>query len=193
MMSSALIVADIFGKTPALEQLAKQCGHVDIIDPYQGQFMNFDSEKQAYDFFSENVGIDAYYHKLHLTLNASKHVNRLIGFSVGAAVIWRLSSQSNDHAINKALCFYGSQIRHDTDVVPTFNVHLVLPAYESHFSVDSLANNFTKLPQVSFEKAPYLHGFMNEYSNNFARAGYLEYCDVINKFLKIHTDSPEQA
>jgi hypothetical protein len=46
------IVTDIFGITPALEELAGAVVSVTaIIDPYSGKEMNFGAESLAYEYF----------------------------------------------------------------------------------------------------------------------------------------------
>jgi len=59
-----MIVADIFGVTPALIALGRTINADIIVDPYGGKVMNFDNEAQAYHYFINNVGLDAYVNKL---------------------------------------------------------------------------------------------------------------------------------
>ena len=56
-----IFVSDIFGKTPALENLSQAVGaDVEVIDPYAGKYMGFQTERQAYECFMADVGLGAY-------------------------------------------------------------------------------------------------------------------------------------
>ncbi len=114
-----VIVTDIFGRTPALETLARDIGSVAaIIDPYDKASMNFAAEPLAYEYFMTHVGIFAYKQLIAARLAESARIDLLIGFSVGAAAIWRISGSLSPGKIARAVCFYGSQIRHATDMAP---------------------------------------------------------------------------
>mgnify|MGYP001030638792 FL=1 len=168
-----IIIADIFGKTPALLELA-QClaENVQILDPYDGKMMGFASEAQAYDYFTQNVGLDAYYDKVRALLLGIDEPFHIIAFSVGASVAWRLSEQVPNKYLKSATCFYGSQIRHYLAIAPKIPIHLIFPAQEAHFSVEQVMAILKDRANVSIEQVPYLHGFMNKHSVNFNREGY---------------------
>ena len=168
-----VIVSDIFGRTPALEDLAQAVGSVmDIIDPYGGKQMGFHTEPLAYAHFMVHVGIRRYENMLASRLAEIPRVSVLIGFSVGAAAIWRLSKTLAPEKIGRAVCFYGSQIRHATDIVPRIRIEHILPEMEPGFSIDDLAWALAGKKNVTVHKTPYLHGFMNKLSPNFSRTGY---------------------
>ncbi len=79
-----VIVTDIFGRTPALETLARDIGSVAaIIDPYDKASMNFAAEPLAYEYFMTHVGIFAYKQLIAARLAESARIDLLIGFSVG--------------------------------------------------------------------------------------------------------------
>ena len=150
--------------------------------------MNFENEVQAYNYFIENIGIDSYLDNLSKVLNASSDKCVLIGFSVGASVIWKLSELSSKHinkVVKKAICYYGSQIRHLTQLSPVFNVEVVFPKRESHFDVLALQIVLTTKDNVSTMQAEYLHGFMNTHSQNFNREGYTEHVAILRKNIQI--------
>jgi len=179
-----VIVTDIFGKTSALLSLAKAINAETIIDPYEGQMLNFSNEAHAYQHFSENVGVNAYVNKLSKIMAKYHHDTTLIGFSVGAAAIWQLSEVASvavTKRIHKAICFYGSQIRYQTQVSPNFDVTLILPKHEPHFDVLILKHQLEHKAKVTVEQVQYLHGFMNLYSDNFDQLGYNEYLDFLVK------------
>jgi hypothetical protein len=168
-----VIVSDIFGRTPALEDLAEAVGSVtDIIDPYGGKIMGFDTESQAYDHFMTHVGIPAYGKMLASHLADIPCVSVLIGFSVGAAAIWMISETLAPEKIGGAVCFYGSRIRHAPDIMPRIRIEHILPKKEPGFNIDDLAAALSGKKNVTVHKTPYLHGFMNRLSPNFSRDGY---------------------
>lgn len=175
-------MSDIFGRTPALENLCKAVGSdVDLIDPYAGKYMGFQTEEQAYESFMANVGLDAYCNLLQSRLKKVLKPTILIGFSVGASAIWKISESLNTEKIRSVVCFYSSQIRHLTAIKPSVIVEYVLPTYEPGFSVDELSHRLSSKKNVVLYKTPYLHGFMNELSKNYNKVGYAEYVDWLRE------------
>ncbi|TAP41038.1 hypothetical protein EYS00_07425 [Alteromonas sp. KUL49] len=168
-----IFVSDIFGKTEALEALASGvASNYLILDPYEGQDMKFESERNAYQYFSENVGLQAYSEKLEQCMAEIDTSVNLIGFSVGASAIWKVSNRLSLPSVNHAICFYGSQIRHHRRVKPLFPVSLIFPHQEQHFSVPELVDELSSVHNVEIKEVPYLHGFMNKLSDNFNQTGY---------------------
>lgn len=172
-----LIAPDIFGVTPALTRLtdllAPELGShtIKIVDPY-GDKKYFQQETDAYAYFSAHVGISAYGKLIRNHLTNLQPPLLLIGFSAGASAIWHISNDNTLPDVTVALCFYGSQIRHDTQKSPLFDTHLIFPESESHFDVDSLIHTLDNTPRVLLEKSTGGHGFMNEYSKNFDSSLY---------------------
>jgi dienelactone hydrolase len=176
---SVILVSDVFGVTPALLEIAKKLEACSIIDPYEGQIMKFQNEADAYSCFVKTVGIDNY---LSILLNAVELIETpitLIGLSVGASVVWRLSEIQGQSLIKQAFCYYGSQIRNFSNIDPSFKVHLVFPSSEPHFDVVELENSLSTKNNVTTEKVKYLHGFMNYYSNNYSDSGYTEHIELL--------------
>ena len=116
-----IVVSDIFGKTPALIKLAEAIGATGIIDPYDGVDMSFEDESKAYSYFIEQVGFEQYFSLLqnklqNQLLNSIDDMNVLIGFSIGASAIWKLSDNPAITNVHSGICYYGSQIRNLTTV-----------------------------------------------------------------------------
>ena len=176
---NTIVVSDVFGKTPALVSFSNALNAVDIIDPYDGVNMNFKSEAEAYSYFVENVGLDGYLKKLTEKVQGLDSKSRLIGFSVGASVIWRLSEMVLSNTIDRAICFYGSQIRKFTIIEPLFKIEVILPASEPHFDVSELQKNLFDKLNITINRVPYLHGFMNSHSDNYHQEGYEEYIRIL--------------
>ena len=179
-----IIVADVFGKTPALIALGNAIQADVIVDPYDGKYMNFEDEAQAYDYFTENIGLEAYLEKLSKTISNSSCECILIGFSVGASVIWKISESTSTHLTERvkwAVCYYGSQIRHLTKLSPMFEMKLVFPKMESHFDVSALQKTLSNKEKVTTVQVEYLHGFMNTHSSNFNLVGYNAHLELLRQ------------
>lgn len=175
-----IIVSDVFGKTKALEEIASALsGRVEIVDPYSAELMGFKNETAAYEYFTSEVGLDAYAERL---LEITQSVNSqiyLIGFSVGASAIWKISKQVKLKNISGATCFYGSQIRHHKDINPLFPVQLIFPATEQHFSVTKLIDELFAKENTQIQQVTFLHGFMNAQSKNYDQAGYKQFIQAL--------------
>ena len=184
---SIVLVSDVFGKTPALVQLCEALNAKLIVDPYDGQDMRFANEADAYAYFMAEIGFEVYLAKLKKVLELRQSVSTLIGFSVGASLVWKLSEAVDSHSVKRAICFYGSQIRNLTEVRPQIDVELIFPKSEPHFNVSKLQASLSKTPKVSTTKVDYLHGFMNFHSDNYSEQGYKEQIHLLCK--SIHEDT----
>ncbi|PKI17994.1 hypothetical protein [Colwellia sp. 12G3] len=178
---SIIIVSDVFGITPSLVTLKDKLGANTIIDPYNGQRMDFKNEADAYSFFVTTVGLDSYVSRIFNVLELLDGQTTLIGFSVGASAIWQLSLSNNNNRVKQSFCFYGSQIRNFTQIEPCFEVNLIFPRSEPHFDVSELIEKLTKKPNVNITKVEYLHGFMNYHSSNFNETGYKEHVILLQR------------
>ncbi|GAA5136051.1 hypothetical protein [Thalassotalea piscium] len=133
-----VLVSDVFGVTSGLMKTSIALGAQAIVDPYKGQIMAFKHETEAYSYFINEIGFDNYLSHLISEIELIKPPITLIGFSVGATTIWRLSDHQVAHRIKHAFCYYGSQIRNFSAISPCFKTHVILPKSEPHFSVSSL-------------------------------------------------------
>jgi dienelactone hydrolase len=170
-----IIVTDFFGKTSALMNLAQALNIDIIVDPYAGVNMNFDDENEAYNYFVENVGLNNYLEILSKTIQHYECECKLVGFSIGASIIWQLSqlpSTKISTVVKQSICYYGSQIRHMNQGVPSFEVQLVFPKSECHFDVSSLHQKLATISRVTSTQVNFLHGFMNIHSDNYNQLGY---------------------
>lgn len=180
-----VIASDIFGKTPELEDIAARLlsntSRVTIVDPYQGKSKEFKNENEAYTNFQQNVGIEQYKDMLLTTINHAESDLFLIGFSIGASVIWSISGEILTHGRVKAICFYGSQIRNFLGVNPKIEIELFFPEQELHFDVANLISQLSQKRNVECYMVPYLHGFMNKRSKNFNEIGYCHYLRLLRE------------
>ncbi|MFT6899160.1 MAG: dienelactone hydrolase [Paraglaciecola sp.] len=176
-----IIVADIFGRTKALEQIADMIsGDVQIFSPYQPHYLDFKGEADAYAFFSAEVGLDTYAHQLAEKIKTLTGPVDLLGFSIGASAIWKISDHSELSNVCGATGFYGSQIRHCNNVNPLFPVQLIFPITEQHFSVPELITVLDKKNNVQIHQSAFYHGFMNTHSQNFDQGAYSEFMQILS-------------
>lgn len=177
-----VLVADIFGHTPELSKLAEEVAGQEslIIDAYSaveisGQKRNFKNEQLAYDYFSNQIGLNSYALIVKKKLSEIKEPFNLIAFSVGGSAVWLNASMLKDTKVNRVLCFYASQIRHHITIQPSVAIELILPLNETHFDISELANQLKDTAQVTLHQSTYLHGFMNKRSENFNPLAYKHY------------------
>lgn len=176
-----ILVADIFGNTVALQQLAKQLATKEflIIDAYAGQMINFNNEQTAYEYFNHHVGLRSYAQQLQKKLVKIKQPFNLIAFSVGGSALWLNAKLLKTTKVNRVVCFYAAQIRHHLERQPTVTIELVLPTSEPHFDMGDLKNRLSTKPNVIINQSEYLHGFMNQLSVNYDALGFQQYLTML--------------
>lgn len=182
-----IIVPDIFGKTPELinfsDDFKKMYQTILIIDPYGGMIGNFKNEQEAYDAFKTNCGMELLSKKLTDAISKTEDSLDLIGFSVGASAIWKVSEYDYANSIKNAFCFYGSKIRDMVDINPTFFINLIFPKSEKHFSIEALFSKIVNKKNVYCEMTLYNHGFMNQRSLNYDEEGFKMFTDLIRQVV----------
>ena len=184
-----IIASDIFGKTPALEELANSiCGNTLIVDPYDGASMAFNNESDAYRYFSKHVTLERYCTILQEHVVRCSGPTTIIGFSVGASALWRLSP-SLEAPIQAAIGIYSAQIRHYLNIIPNVPFHLIFPQKEPHFDVDAVSHSLNDTPNVTITSMPYDHGYMNRHSANFDEKGYRHTLEKLNNEFLPFTQS----
>lgn len=180
-----IAVTEIYGKTPEFEELISTISDsytsTVIVDPYDGKQMGFDSEDAAYRYFQENCGLHRLVALLTHALEDSEKPVDLIGFSVGASAVWKVTGLPLSRKVARAVCYYGSQIRNMADVDSLCETEVVFPMHEAHFDVNRLMERISGKDRVRCIKTEFLHGFMNRRSHNFDEAGYLEHIIRLKK------------
>lgn len=181
-----IAVADIFGRTHELEVLIAKLSHqfseIHIVDPYGGDIIHFIDEDEAYSCFQKTCGLTRYAQKvLEVTKNKSD-ATLLLGFSVGAAAIWKISHRDEFHNPTKMIGFYGSQIRNQLNINPRIEINLFFPKSENHFDVTALLDEVSVKKHVHCFQTNYLHGFMNQKSKNFSAEAYDQYLNILNRY-----------
>ncbi len=175
-----IIVTDIFGKTPALNRIiARLSGEVKIVDPYEGTFNRFRDEAEAYSSFCRQGGLQSY---THVLCNSVKYINQpqyFIGFGIGAAALWRASAHPALSRARAGIAFYGAQIRHFAQISPRFPMTLVLPDYDTSYSVGQMVEKVSRHNFVTVKRTAMGEGFMNIQSTNYSSFGFEKYCRAL--------------
>lgn len=170
-----VLATDIFGLTSHVEvfaaHLRQKVGMCEIFSPFNG-LQSFADEGQAYQFFLRAGGIEAYSEKIEGGVQAVESPQVCVGFSAGAAALWRVLSRPGSGNIERAILFYGSQIRDTAELQPQCETLLVFPAEEPHFSVPKLIKRLQGRPGINCTQVPWQHGYMNRLSRNFDLEGY---------------------
>lgn len=183
-----LIATDVYGVGPHIDELIHRAlpKGVDaiVIDPYGAVAMNFDSEQEAYEAFTESGGMEVYANVLSLALQELSPTVA-IGFSAGGAALWQAGAEANAPDVEAIMAFYPGQVRNMLHLTPQMPTQLILPASEPHFDVDALVTQLANHADVDIERSVYLlHGFMNPLSVNFDESAYEAYLDVIKGWIK---------
>ncbi|AHN20253.1 dienelactone hydrolase family protein [Lysinibacillus varians] len=157
--------------------------NVESISLYSnGKVFSYSQEKEAYQYFTQEIGFDRPLERLTLLLLEAKVQYDevvLIGFSVGATLAWRLSNLP----IHRIICIYSSRIRQYLDVHPTCPTLVILPSHEKSFDVNELKKAIERLPFVQTAQLSGKHGFMDYNNSNYCNNSYLQAQSVIHYFL----------
>jgi len=187
MTIKIVVVTDIFGQTKALDELVNQLsGNICIVDPYKEVRLSFDDDQQAYEYFIQSGGMQAYITSLASNLKLLKEPYLLIGFSAGAAAAWHYLAAADNYCRAAAL-FYGGQIRHYTGLEPLVETTLIHPKMEEHFDLKEIEAQISNQAKVNIVSTKYLHGFMNELSKGFNPEGLNEFTKWIAQFRQKKT------
>ncbi|AWF82152.1 hypothetical protein BTJ40_15660 [Microbulbifer sp. A4B17] len=141
--------------------------------------MKFDCEVEAYSHFRSKVGLDKYVEKLLERISASFGYVNLVGFSIGASAIWRLSDHQALSKVSGAILFYSSQIRDYVKIDFIFPTRLIFPAMEPQFSVLEVMQKLKQKELVEVHHSTYLHGFMNLHSRSYNAEAYAKYKQIV--------------
>lgn len=180
-----IAITDIFGKTAAFEKLISDIStnfeEIEIVDPYDGNAINFKDESDAYRYFRDKVGLNKYIGLLHEKIknkNDSKQI--LLGFSIGASAVWVISKKLQSFSNTKGICFYSSQVRNYLEITPKIEIDFYFSKNEPSYDVDDIYSKISAKPKVRCYKTAFLHGFMNTKSQNFNLEGYNKYIKILN-------------
>jgi len=183
-----VIVTDIFGAQPeVLSQFDKLSSDYLCVQPYDHLPPVFADDQEAYQYFLDHGGMEAYCNTLGEVLKAQTEPVFVVGFSAGAAACW--ANLALEHLTVKACVgFYGGQIRQMTHLQLLYPTELIF-SEETHFSVLELMDALKHKTNVKQSLAPYPHGFMNVLSKAYQQDSALEYFNRLSrKIIKMGSD-----
>ncbi|MGE4293139.1 MAG: dienelactone hydrolase family protein [Desulfovibrio sp.] len=170
-----MIATEIYGQNEYTAELARRLARhgveVAVVDPYDGARLGPLSEQAAHERFLAECGPERYARLLAERAASLPKPLLAVGFSAGAVAVWALAC-ADGVDLSRAICFYGSGIRHLADQKPCCPVDMILPLREPHFDVAALARMLAAHPDVTCHLCPWLHGFMNPLSREYAPEGY---------------------
>ncbi|MFJ7951599.1 dienelactone hydrolase family protein [Lysinibacillus sp. NPDC096418] len=147
-----------------------------------GKVFPYLQEKEAYDYFTKEVGFNAPLLQLSQQLRAAIEQYQdviLIGFSVGATLAWRLSTLP----LSRVVCVYGSHIRQYLDVQPSCPTLVLLPGHEKGFNVNGMKHALQHIHFVQTMQFVGEHGFMDEQNYAFHLESALQAHTHIKNFI----------
>jgi len=176
-MCRVLIVSDIFGRSDGVQclraDLTEAGANICLVDPYAGVFQRFDSEEQAYKAFLAQCGHDAYAKQVENALR--QQYDMAIGFSAGAAALWRAVASITPSCLKQLVLFYPGQLHHHLQTIPEVATDIIFGESEYHFSVDEIVEQLSANSRVNAVKTAWQHGFMNPASAAFSDHAYQRY------------------
>lgn len=153
-----------------------------LTSPYPSSEIALSSESEAYRYFQSNGGIEAYAHKLYDVIQAHPNVKYMVGFSAGAAALYKVMSQVEKSDVQLML-FYPGQIRFYLDHAPNCPCTIIFPQNESHFGVTEVIDKLRKYKHLNIQHTAYQHGFMNRASAGFDINAYRYYGQLLKDLL----------
>jgi hypothetical protein len=120
--------------------------------------------------------------KLTNVLITHPDIKQVVGFSAGAAAIYKSMFDHSSNNINLIL-FYPSQIRHFLNNHPSSPCHIIFPKSEPHFSLPDVIKRLKQQSNIRIEQNTYQHGFMNKTSKAFNQNAYNHYCQMLKVLL----------
>lgn len=177
-----IAVTDIFGRTRYFDELINNLSikysSMEVVDPYDGEEIDFKNEDAAYSHFQKTMGLDKYSEYLYQKLNGKEHLHQIIlGFSVGASALWTISDTLKLYEKTQGICFYSSQVRNYLHVNPKIKIDFYFAKSESSYDINDVSHKLSKKVNVNCYKTEYFHGFMNRKSMNYNRQGYRKYLE----------------
>lgn len=125
----------------------------------------YDEAKEAYEFFTLNVGFQVYNEINHLLQQLEERYDDvfLMGFSIGATIAWKCCENTLCSGI---IACYGSRIRDYTDLCPVCPTFLLF-AKEDSFDVPATTCRLREKPNTLLMELDAKHGFLDSYSKQY--------------------------
>jgi dienelactone hydrolase len=172
-----LIATDVFGATPAVENLVRQFAFPClVISPFEEE-RPVRNEQQAYQRFLSEGGLTAYTQKISQVLqDPEQSIRHVIGFSSGASALW-LACAKHAQSLASATLFYGSRIRDFKKSQPQCPTHLIFAEHDVGYQPVELVTELKQQGHQAEIARGTAHGFMNPYSAGFSLKTQTKYED----------------
>ncbi|TMN82705.1 MULTISPECIES: hypothetical protein [unclassified Pseudoalteromonas] len=175
-----IIVSDIYGKTPALQDFCKALNtKFTLVEPYGGKEQAIESEENNYKNFIKECGHNAYTTMLHKKFDRLISPTVCIAFSAGASAAWRAQLLTGNPHLKKVVGFYPSQIRNYLNLKANVPCEFIFPYHETHFDVTAVINELNEKQNVICQPTGYCHGFMNKRSLNYNEQAYQHFYNYL--------------
>lgn len=170
-MKNIVFVTDIFGESSWTDNFStsfSDSAEFHVISPYSTR-LDLADEKDAYQAFTVSGGIEAYVSKVKARLfSMPKEHTLFIGFSAGAAALWKVLADNNVANENSHFIgLYPGQIRHYLDLEPQIDTSLIFPISEQHFDLTPVLSSLRGKANTRIWQNALQHGFVNPSSDNF--------------------------
>lgn len=169
VMTAIIILHEIYGINQFIDMQCEKYKNwgfrVYCPDFYNKLSFDYEKADDAYTFFYNNVGLNAYDFIWNLVdeLKSEYEDIYIIGYSVGATLAWRCSENPNCTGI---IACYGSRIRDYLNVTPKCPV-LLMFAEKDSFDVTSVMKSLNRIPNTTVTSFPSEHGFLDSYSQHY--------------------------
>ncbi len=180
-----IIATDIFGLT---DELKAQCLYIaknnelHIVDPYDGKQFYFENGSEAYQKFLDSGGHDRYKQLVDEQIRVNiKETIHFIGFSAGAAAIWRALDGFKNSSNCRFTGFYPNQIRNFLKIELQVPTELIFAQSEKHFDLNKVISKLKHYSLLNITQTQYQHGFMNPRSEGFNATAYQFYMKQLCK------------
>lgn len=143
---------------------------------------DYSQREEAYHYFTDNIGFDVF-HQVNIQIKQLKKRYKkviLMGFSIGATVAWRCTSNV---LCDGVVGYYGSRIREYMFVIPQCP-SLLLFAQEDSFDVIGVVESLQHNENVNTKIIEGKHGFLDCYSENYNRLSCDTALKLTEKFIK---------
>lgn len=160
-----IIASDIHGINAPLRSLLAALGDATILSPWPEDGCPFASEEAAVAAFHAKHGLAAYEQKIADSVEDQPAF--LIGFSVGAASLWRYIASERCAPQSRAFLYYGSRIRDAIGLTPRCPANVIFAEHEPSFSPRSVAASLARPGVACSVIDGTLHGFMNPSSTHY--------------------------
>lgn len=192
--SVIIVLHEIYGVNGHIQTVCEKLslkGYKVICPNFIGlsQPFDYDSEEEAYQHFTNNIGFDSAVRQVKQVIAGAKkeykHVY-LLGYSVGATIAWLCGSEEN--SCDAIIGYYGSRIRDYSRNIPKCPALLIFPTEEKAFNVQELVNSLEKR-NIFVYMLKGKHGFGNPFSKNYCSESFEKGEELVDNFLRDITNN----